>query len=644
VSAVQVIIRPASSVIVRPESPRVIIKSVTGPSGAAAPDNLAELRRWHRELARVRTGLADSGRPAATTDVLVVGDSITEGWTGSGASDSTASAWPLRVARLLARSVNTAGRTGRWVAASANFYTSPKFSAMGTASQSDTGLSLWGRSMPAGAAEAVLITAPTDRIEVQWRERNVFASGDILIRAYAVSSTTVTVASGSQVLAGATSLTVPANSLTASGACVVTVGTQAAIVTYTGGGGTTTLTGVDTSNSTLTMESGATIAQATLALSSQLQTYDDTLAAFEQSVNVWDTGAVTRGVYAVGVQQVTRGGFTGSALWDGCYYFDGDHDRGARVWSAAHFGYNFDSFNDTVAFGLNRDYLGAVRAGVVDPSLVVIAHGTNTTSTDPADTDTKIRQMVTDITDACTVAGTPTPSFALLVPPSSGTKVDATWATIRAQYAATGAAIGAAVWDWAELTGSISDESGDPFTWSDSGNVHPLHDGQRTIGDFVFHKMMEGTSPVIAVENMAAYLQTQIDSTITPKPPLVPITNTASATLTTSMVALANGLVYLDADDWTIPAGLKLQARAVLTFTGHNSADVLGVELYDNATVSVVIPEGTVTATNASLQRAATAWADVPTTPWQAVIRTRNQTAGRGAARTGWIELRFADL
>lgn len=34
-SAVQVIIRPSSSVVVRPESPRVIIKSVTGPTGPA---------------------------------------------------------------------------------------------------------------------------------------------------------------------------------------------------------------------------------------------------------------------------------------------------------------------------------------------------------------------------------------------------------------------------------------------------------------------------------------------------------------------------------------------------------------------------------------------------------------------------------
>ena len=460
--------------------------------------NMAPLRRWHKQWSAVRQATADG--TAATTDVVWIGDSISEGWFGNSTTDMTASAMVRRFQRLLGAAGHAGGKVGRWVPAGNGWWATPKFSANDTSTETGNGLSLRARQMPNGAAEAVLVDT-TDRINVHWRQVNIFAAGDILIRAYSVSSTVTTTTTGTQVLAGLTTLNVTdATSFAASGAVIVTDGVSPAIVTYAGKT-SNTLTGCSTSNSSYTAAAGTTVAQATSVASNQLQGFNGALAANAQSLQVWDSGALTRGVYAVGVQQVNRSSFTGPCYFDGAYLFDGDYTTGARVWNASRYGSLFSTFHSSYNPTLNAGYLSAIQQGIVVPSLVVIALGTNNGGYDPIDFDTQIQQCAADVTAACTAAGTPTPSFALMVPPSNQSKSDTQWETIREQYITTARAAGYALWDWSEITGPVSTMSGDPFGWS-VDNTHPGKPGQRMLGDFAAKKAMEHTAESDAAETL----------------------------------------------------------------------------------------------------------------------------------------------
>lgn len=87
------------------------------------------LQRWNREFGAVRYGLNETTKPDFT-DVVVVGDSISEGWFGSG---SNGTAWPQRFQRLLAQAANTDGRFGAWIPGGtgnidSTWYTTPRFS------------------------------------------------------------------------------------------------------------------------------------------------------------------------------------------------------------------------------------------------------------------------------------------------------------------------------------------------------------------------------------------------------------------------------------------------------------------------------------------------------------------------------------
>lgn len=51
--------------------------------------------------------------------------------------------------------------------------------------------------------------------------------------------------------------------------------------------------------------------------------------------NVWDSGALASGSHTIEISQ--SGGFSG--VVEGAYFFNGNHDRGVRVWQGGHFGY-----------------------------------------------------------------------------------------------------------------------------------------------------------------------------------------------------------------------------------------------------------------------------------------------------------------
>ena len=174
-----------------------------------------------------------------------------------------------------------------------------------------------------------------------------------------------------------------------------------------------------------------------------------------------------------------------SVSFDGAYVCDGNTDQGVRVWNSSKYGTNFSSFNSNVDTTLNADWLSALRNALVNPSLVVIALGTNE-SANPTTIESGLTTMVDSIKAAYAVGypGSPYPSFAFFVPPADSNTISSEWVVIRDTYATVASSLGAALWNWAEFTGDVNSEIGDPYGWT-TDTIHPSVAGHRAIGDFV---------------------------------------------------------------------------------------------------------------------------------------------------------------
>lgn len=132
--------------------------------------SLEALRHWNYNAAKFSTG--------GQGDVLILGDSISEGWYGNPLYELT---WVGRFATNLARALNDKGRIGRWVAAGGGFYPTPHFSANGGAeTERNYGITLRSRRMNVGAATVTMAAGITsDRVRVHYLKANVFAQADL---------------------------------------------------------------------------------------------------------------------------------------------------------------------------------------------------------------------------------------------------------------------------------------------------------------------------------------------------------------------------------------------------------------------------------------------------------------------------------
>ena len=413
------------------------------------------LRRWQQAYADARYGNLYGLNNAAsrTADVLVIGDSITEGYGSNTIGFGTT--WLRRFGRLLAQTANTDGRTGTYVACSVfdGLIPGPKWTvAAGSPTEQVYGLGRRAQAIPAGGEMRLTVTGTS--ATVFYRRVKIFPfpynNGAIRIRAYQGTGIT-----------------------------------------------------------------------GTLLFDRTEDTFDDGLApgghiVVAQTIPVAAWGA--RGTVTLRVTQETSSdGKTGGVICDGAYIHDGTETIGARVWASGKAGSAFATWNDSFDETMNDDWAAIMRThytiadssaspqlnigvGYLNPSLVVIALGSNETSTTPAAIATAMASLVGNIQS--TPAGINTlPSFAFMVNPTNGTKTDAYWAPIVAAMYAKAEELGCAIWDWSSLFGSYSTITTDPYGWS-SDNLHPNSGGHIALGDFAAREALAGVSAVTGTEGL----------------------------------------------------------------------------------------------------------------------------------------------
>jgi lysophospholipase L1-like esterase len=134
-------------------------------------ENLMAMRNFHAAVANMLGGAASS------VDVLLVGDSISEGWFGSTTWSST---YAGRTAQVLGLAINSGGRIGRgWVPGGNGWYSLPKFSTVGANTETSHGMSLRGRQLASGDYTEITVDN-CDRFVVQYRRAAIFAQADIV--------------------------------------------------------------------------------------------------------------------------------------------------------------------------------------------------------------------------------------------------------------------------------------------------------------------------------------------------------------------------------------------------------------------------------------------------------------------------------
>jgi len=410
------------------------------------------LRRWQQAFADARYGnLYGLGTASSrTADVLVIGDSITEGYGSSTSGAGTT--YVRRLAALLAETANADGRTGVYVPCSTfdGLIPDPKWTAAaGSPTEQVYGLGRRAQGIPAGAEMRLTVTGTS--ATVFYRRVKIFPfpynNGAIRIRAYA----------------------------------------------GTGIGGT-------------------------LLFDRTEDTFDNSLPAgghivVAQTIPVAAWGA--RGTVTLRVTQATSSdGKTGSVICEGAYIHDGTETIGTRVWCSGKVGSTFATWNDSIDIALNDDWAAIMRShytiadataspvfntavGYLKPSLVVIALGSNETSTTTANIATAMATLVGNIQN--TPGGALNlPSFAFLINPTNGSKTDAYWSPIVTAMYAKAEELGCAIWDWSDLFGSYSSATGDPFGWS-ADNLHPSNPGHIALGDFAAQQALAGVSGLASI-------------------------------------------------------------------------------------------------------------------------------------------------
>ena len=475
------------------------------------------LRSWQQAYSDARYGLL-YGLGSATTrtaDVLVIGDSITEGY----GSSSTAAGQPTyvrRFAQLLAETANTDGRTGVYIPCSVfnGFIPDPKWTAAGTTLEASNGLGLRRQQISAGGSMTITVTGTSAVVYYQRQRVFPLNQGAIRIRAYQGTGT------GGALLFDRTEDTFD-NSLPSGAQQMVA---QTIPVSAWGSRGTVTIkveqvTASDGKTGTITCDG--------------VFVHDGTET---QGVRVWCSGKS-------GSKFSTWNDPVNAAL---------DTDwlsimRGGLTYADA------------------TSSVQATEANLI-PSLVVIALGTNEIATTAADIKTAMATIVDNIND--TTGGTVgLPSFAFLIPPANLDKTDAYWAPIVTAMYEKAEELGCAIWDWSSLFGSYSSVTGDPFGWS-ADNTHPTNPGHIALGDFATQQALAGVSAVTGTEGLINSISATAPATFDVNTRTIAVTTGTG--LTTSSGALVpdfgttSGKVT-QGNDSRLDAATKLVTNATTT-------------------------------------------------------------------------------
>jgi hypothetical protein len=464
---------------------------------------VAPLKRWHHQFAKVREG-AVSGTPYST-DVIWVGDSIGEGYF----SGSNATTMVNVFTDNLSKIANSSGRGGRWVPAGGEWKTAPKFS-----DQDSTLLgthTITGGAFPSnqvflnenfatsifpstGNATIAGGTAGTASISYTGKTNN--AGKTVLTGVTIISYSTSSFADGTAIYFGGDDFIRRGFSLRSRHLLPIAgqnIG-DTATLEFTGDNVVVHYRKINDNvgyiGFKLYLKDSSSVYQL-IHTSSPINTYTSAGLPYAQDLYAWDaesdySGTLARGDYKLEVYNYTStpSGTNYFVSFDGAYICDGNTSQGVKVWNSSLTGASFATFNNTVNPVYNNDWLSALRDGLVNPSLIVIALGTNE-SANPSSVEASLVAMVNSINAAYAVGfpSQPMPSFAFFVPPADSTTVSSEWDLVRNTFATVASTVGASIWNWAEFTGDVNNETGDPYGWT-SDFVHPNAAGHQALGDF----------------------------------------------------------------------------------------------------------------------------------------------------------------
>ena len=472
---------------------------------------VAPLKRWHQQFGKTREGLVTGGAAKYVTDVLWVGDSIGEGYNSNVSNTTKVNVFTDNISKL----ANRSGRSGRWVPAGGDWLTSPKFSdqdstllgshtiTSGVFPSNEVFLNEdYATSIfpTAGNATIFALYVGTASISYTGKRNNsgkTVLTGVTIISSYFLSPPNTTFASGTSIYFGGDDTLTRGFSLRSRNLLPIAgqnIG-DTATLEFTGDNVIVYYRKVKflTGNIQFSLElKDSSGVYQPFYTSSSIYTYKSTGASYEQELVAWNAAtaygsSMARGDYRLKVYNYTTSpsGTNYSVSFDGAYVCDGNTDQGVRVWNSSKYGTNFSSFNSNVDTTLNADWLSALRNALVNPSLVVIALGTNELA-NPTTIESGLTTMVNSIKAAYAVGypSNPYPSFAFFVPPADSNTISSEWAVVRNTFASVASSLGAALWNWAEFTGDVNSELGDPYGWT-TDTIHPSNAAHRAIGDFV---------------------------------------------------------------------------------------------------------------------------------------------------------------
>jgi hypothetical protein len=493
-------------------------------------NQMTYLKRWHREFGAVREGLAMGGGYQSTTDILWVGDSIGEGYSAVEPNATMVNVFTDN----LSRTVNPKGRSGRWVPAGGDWFFAPKFS--------DNDSTLYVSHTISASA------FPDNKVYLSetFATSKFPASGNATIVQTYVGSANITYTSksdvgGRTVLEGVTinSFYFFGEGTTFSAGTPVRFGGDDNIrrgfslrgrnlLPRTGEniGDTATLEFIGdnvvvhyrkvntfTGSIRFSIERKVNGAYQSVFVSDPIPTYKNGAA---QQLFAWDAAEdygdpLPRGEYRLKVYQwsANPAGTNYSVTFDGAYVFDGNANQGVRVWNSSLSGAIFNTFNSAVDPVNNDDWLSALRDGLVDPSLVVIALGTNE-PTNAGSIQTSLETMVAQVKAAYAV-GFPTkayPSFVFFVPPADFDRISSDWSYVREIYASTAATLGAAIWNWAEFTGDINSQ------YAKVGNLSSAINSSQTTIRTVFTPVVD-VGQTILIDSEKMYVSAKSGASLT---------------------------------------------------------------------------------------------------------------------------------
>ena len=407
------------------------------------------LRRWQKDYAAARRGLLyGETTEQNTADIVVIGDSITEGSSATpNAVTGEFTTYVRRFAALLAETANPDGRVPEYLPCSVLNFRTPNWASSGSITSASNGLALKRTLINVGGEMSVTLTGTSAVVYYQRTYTFPYTRGDIRIRVYE----------------------------------------------GTGFAGTLLFDRTENTNDgTLPLNYQAVVAQHIPAWGGRKT------VTFRVNQE-----AGTRGVLCDGVLINDGTEKQGVRVWQ-----SGKASSNFATWNSP---VNVTNNSDWLAImrpgftaaDQSDPITGTSPIGNLNPSLVVVNLGVNNFQNDIPAITSGMETLITNINATARDNTGNAPSYAFIIPPATGNKNAVDWEACRLAMYAKAEELNAAIWDWSSLTGDYSLTTGDPLDWSPDG-IHPNNAGHVAIGDYITSEALAGIADVAGLEGFAA--------------------------------------------------------------------------------------------------------------------------------------------